>query len=184
MILKFIWKLTWIANTALNVKKMLEIFKTIKLQKSVWYWWKDRPIENIIRIESTNRPTESVSESCSVLSDSLGPYELYSPWNSLGQILEWVAFLLFRGSSQPRDWTQVSCTAGGFFTNRAIRKAPRVWKACEISEYKFWVFLRTIKVDYNNRVLSMELRGLWLMKDGKRKKNPRRWKEIKSSEVW
>ena len=35
-------------------------------------------------------------------------------------ILEWVA-ISFRGSSQPRDWTQVSCTAGGFFTDWATR---------------------------------------------------------------
>ena len=33
------------------------------------------------------------------------------------RILEWVAFPFYRGSSQPRDRTQVSCIAGGFFTN-------------------------------------------------------------------
>ena len=33
------------------------------------------------------------------------------------RILEWVAFPSSRGSSQPRDQTQVSCIAGGFFTN-------------------------------------------------------------------
>ena len=33
------------------------------------------------------------------------------------RILEWVAFPFSRGSSQPRDRTQVSCTAGGFFTS-------------------------------------------------------------------
>ena len=32
------------------------------------------------------------------------------------RILEWVAFPFFRGSSQPRDQTQVSCIAGRFFT--------------------------------------------------------------------
>ena len=32
------------------------------------------------------------------------------------RILEWVAFPFSRGSSQPRDWTQVSCIAGRFFT--------------------------------------------------------------------
>ena len=32
------------------------------------------------------------------------------------RILEWVAFPFSRGSSQPRDWTQVSRIAGGFFT--------------------------------------------------------------------
>ena len=33
------------------------------------------------------------------------------------RILEWVAFPFSRGSSQPRDWTQVSCIAGIFFTS-------------------------------------------------------------------
>jgi len=30
-------------------------------------------------------------------------------------ILEWVAMPSSKGSSRPRDQTQVSCTAGGFF---------------------------------------------------------------------
>ena len=33
------------------------------------------------------------------------------------RILEWVAFPFSRGSSQPRDWTQVSRIAGRFFTS-------------------------------------------------------------------
>jgi len=32
------------------------------------------------------------------------------------RILEWVAMPSSRGSSQPRDQTQVPCIAGGFFT--------------------------------------------------------------------
>ena len=36
--------------------------------------------------------------------------------------LEWVAYAFSRGSSQPRNRTTVSCIAGGFFTNRAIRE--------------------------------------------------------------
>ena len=39
------------------------------------------------------------------------------------QILEWVAFPFSRGSSQPKDRTGVSCTAGRFFTNWTIREA-------------------------------------------------------------
>ena len=35
---------------------------------------------------------------------------------------EWVAYAFSRGSSHPRDWTQVSCIAGGFFTSRATRE--------------------------------------------------------------
>ena len=37
------------------------------------------------------------------------------------RILEWVAFPFCRGSSQPRDRTQVSHIAGRFFTNWATR---------------------------------------------------------------
>ena len=33
------------------------------------------------------------------------------------KILEWIAFPFSRGSSQPNDQTQVSHTAGGFFTS-------------------------------------------------------------------
>ena len=43
-----------------------------------------------------------------------------------GRILEWVAFPFFRGSSQPRDLTQVSLIAGGFFISWATREAQ--WK--------------------------------------------------------
>ena len=32
------------------------------------------------------------------------------------RVLEWVAISFFRGSSQPRDRSWVSCIAGGFFT--------------------------------------------------------------------
>ena len=39
------------------------------------------------------------------------------------RILEWVAYPLSSGSFQPRNWTRVSCTAGGFFTNWAMRKS-------------------------------------------------------------
>ena len=39
------------------------------------------------------------------------------------RILEWVASPFSRGSSQSRDWTQVSRIAGGFFTSWATREA-------------------------------------------------------------
>ena len=38
------------------------------------------------------------------------------------KILEWVAMPISRGSSQPRDQTQVSCTAGRVFTILATRE--------------------------------------------------------------
>ena len=42
-------------------------------------------------------------------------------------ILEWVAFLFSRGSSQLRDQTQVSRIAGRFFTSWATREAQEYW---------------------------------------------------------
>ena len=55
------------------------------------------------------------------------PHEVYSPWNLQASILEWVAFPFSRGSSQPRDRTQVSRIAGGFFTSWATREAQEYW---------------------------------------------------------
>ena len=50
-----------------------------------------------------------------------------TPWTVHGirqvRILAWVAFPFSKGSSQPRDRTQVSRIAGRFLTNWAIRKA-------------------------------------------------------------
>ena len=40
------------------------------------------------------------------------------------RILQWVSMPSSRGSSQPRDRTQVSHTAGGLFTSWATREAP------------------------------------------------------------
>ena len=39
------------------------------------------------------------------------------------RILEWVVISFSRGSSWPRDWTLVSCTAGRLFTVWATREA-------------------------------------------------------------
>ena len=47
-------------------------------------------------------------------------------------ILEWVAYPFSRGSSWPRNWSGVSCIAGGFFTNWATRKVQRLVKVTVI----------------------------------------------------
>ena len=70
----------------------------------------------------------SVMWSCSVVSDSATPWLCSPPGSSVhgisqARLLEWVAISFSRGSSQPRDWTQVSLIAGGFFTSWATRKA-------------------------------------------------------------
>ena len=71
---------------------------------------------------------EYESESCSVVSDSWDPMEYIVQGILQARILEWVAFPFSRGSSQPRDETQVSCIAGRFSTSWATREAQSgVW---------------------------------------------------------
>ena len=53
-------------------------------------------------------------------------------WILQARILEWVAFPFSRGSSQPRDWTQVSCIAGRFFTSWATTEAQEYWNGYAI----------------------------------------------------
>ena len=109
------------------------------------------------------------SESCSVVSNSLWPHGLYSPWNSPGQnigvgrlsllqgifptqglnpglplcrqilyqpshkgsprILEWVALPFSSRSAQHRNWTGVSCIAGGFFYQLSYQGATQLTSA-------------------------------------------------------
>ena len=66
-----------------------------------------------------------ISEIHLVVSYSLHPHGILQ-----ARILEWVAFPFSKGSSQPKNQTQVSCIAGGFFTNWAIREANTI----------YWVF--------------------------------------------
>ena len=67
---------------------------------------------------------------------SVSPDQLFwIPWTAARQtalsmeilqarILEWVAMPSSRGSSQPRDWTQVSCITGRFFASLSKQGSP------------------------------------------------------------
>ena len=44
------------------------------------------------------------------------------------RILEWVAYPFSSGSSWPRNWTRVSCIAGGFFASWATRETQNYLK--------------------------------------------------------
>ena len=60
-----------------------------------------------------------VTQSCPTLCDPMD----YTVFRTLqARILDWATSPFSRGSSQPRDWTQVSYVAGGFFTSWAAGK--------------------------------------------------------------
>ena len=73
--------------------------------------------------------------SCSVILDSVTSWTVarQAPL-SIGilqaRIPEWVAIPFSRGSSQPRDWTQVSHIAGGLFIIWATRELHRAPAGC------------------------------------------------------
>ena len=60
---------------------------------------------------------ELQTNDASVVSNSLQPHGYTVHEILQARILEWVDFPFSRGSSQPRDQNQVSCTAGRFFIN-------------------------------------------------------------------
>ena len=75
--------------------------------------------------ESEKEVKALVAQPCPALCD---PVDCSPPGSSVHGILQarlwqWVAISSSRGSSQPRDQTQVSCNAGRFFTVWATGEA-------------------------------------------------------------
>ena len=85
---------------------------------------------------------------------------LVTPWTVQvhgifqARILEWVAVPFSRGSSQPRDQTQVSHIAGRFFTSWATREA-------QICSYASLILLLIPSNALFISVCSLVLLGLW-----------------------
>ena len=63
-----------------------------------------------------------VTQSCQTLCN-LMDYTVHGIFQA--RILEWAAFPFSRASSQTRNWTQVSRTAGGFFISWGTREAKQ-----------------------------------------------------------
>ena len=88
------------------------------------------------------------AQSCQTLCDPVD----YTVHGSLqARILEWVAVPFSRGSSQPRDWTQVSHIVGGFFTSWTIRwLIQRIleWVAYPFSSGSSWGLLHHRQILY------------------------------------
>ena len=75
------------------------------------------------------------------------------------RILEWVAISFSRGSSQPRDRTQVSCIVDRFFTSWATRKAQLFFffwltSLCRIGSR----FIQLVRTDSNMFLFMTESR--------------------------
>ena len=87
---------------------------------------------------------------------SLPGYSVYGILQA--SILEWVAMPSSRGSFRLRDWTQVSCIAGRFFTVWATREAQGSHIYVQkLRERKFKKLKRAERVDAQEVWDSLEL---------------------------
>ena len=109
--------------------KNIVIFLFISSLNEHWEEKKNVEQNQIVTLNSKLHVEDSISiylvkvkvaQSCLTLFDPMD-YPVHGILQA--RILEWVAFPFSRGSSQPWDWTQVSCIAGRFFTSWATREA-------------------------------------------------------------
>ena len=96
-------------------------------QESNWGVLHFRQILYQLSYQGSPNRAQRKKRSHSVVSDSLQPHGLEPTSSSVhgilqARVLEWIAIPFSRGSSLPRDWTQVSCIAGKRFTTWAIRE--------------------------------------------------------------
>ena len=98
-----------------------------------------------------------VAQACPTLCN---PMDYSPPGSSVHGILQarklkWIAMPSSRGSSQPRDWTRVSCPARRFFNVWATRKAYSL-ELLKISSHKYIellsynLTLKTIGLPFHN----------------------------------
>ena len=95
----------------------------------------------------------SSTVSCSVESDSLRPPGCSPPGSSVHGILqartlEWTAIPFTRGSSRPRNQTQVSCIASRFFTACATA-GDQCSPPCHLRQLQPWGCLCVLSAHYS-----------------------------------
>ena len=111
-----------------------------------WTWlsdWTTTTMNNVARtLQRAVKWSEvKVTQSCPTLCDPMD-YTVHGILQA--SILEWVTFPFSRGSSQLRDWTQVSHIAGGFFTSLSTREAS---KSCiSVNPFNLYRYLMREKI--------------------------------------
>ena len=112
------------SNIIFYIPALLPSFLSVLWQHIIYftsynYIYESRLRAHCLTDEKVRVKGESISHSA--MSDSLRPPAVALLGSSVhgilqARMLEWVVMSSSRGSSQPRDWTQVSCIAGRFFT--------------------------------------------------------------------
>ena len=93
----------------------IEALKLLSWNNAEYFSWKY--IVNVKGLKVKSCPTL-----CDPVDCSLPGSPLHGIFQAI--VLEWIAISFSRGSSQPRDWTQVSCIVDRHFTICATREVP------------------------------------------------------------
>ena len=127
--------------------------RSTQLNKGVWWHTPHWSRPNVM-------PT--CAPVCSVVSSSFWPYglqpaRLLCPWDLPGKNPGVGCHFLLQGSSWPRDWTRVFCTAGRFFTTEPFEMRPvqnEMLSKCQkqISDFEdvvcLWIEEKNRKITY------------------------------------
>ena len=137
---KIFFKILFQINCSLwnqvHIKFTYVLLQIVSISKSMWLS-KMLTFSFYVSPRKYSWSEVKVTQSCLTLCDPMicTVHGILQP-----RILGWVAFPFSRGSSQPRDWTKVSCTAGRFFTIWAIRETPQILISAYNSESR-WIDL-------------------------------------------
>ena len=106
-------------SVAIPFSREIVIVKNLPAMRETWLWslgWED-PLE------------KGMATHCSILAWRIPWTEESGRLQSMGLQRarhDWGTFTFFRGSSRPRDWTNLSSFEGRFFTFWASRDAPSI----------------------------------------------------------
>ena len=121
-------------NKKPSVKRVLHGIE-LPLHQNLIYWTSPSvALEQSLRLLRLFYWYENeVAQSCLTLYNPMDCSLLGSSVHGIFQarILEWVAISFSRGSSPPRDWTQVSCIVGRRVTLWATREVLVIWSFCK-----------------------------------------------------
>ena len=96
-------------------------------EEQMWVSWAEVNEPRACYTKWSKLECVNVAQSCPTLCNPMD-YTVHKIFQA--RIVEWVAFPFSRASSQPRDWTQVSCITGIFFTRWATREAQEYYRCC------------------------------------------------------
>ena len=151
------WSLAFIFSKAISEAKLLG-------SDNYWTGWRTKTLQDKQIISSCPLKWKvKVAQSCLTLCD---PMDCSLPGSSVhevlqARILEWVAVPFCRGSFQLR--TQVSRTAGEFFTIWATREDLLHLKSCIKSRYDSESCLSKCYSDKGELYRPLELRDWWCL---------------------